>query len=67
MNWDDFLGFVAAILILVALYISADFVTCNNKYSSFEHRWGILSGCQLNINGKWIPADAYYIKEDLTK
>jgi hypothetical protein len=47
------------------LFISSQ--ECKNKFSSFENRWGFFSECQIMVDGKWIPAESYYVKEDFQK
>ena len=59
---------IIAVLIFVAV-IGFSSVTlrksiCSKKYSSFPNRWEFFSGCQIEVDGKWIPADAYYWKEE---
>jgi len=36
-------------------------VTCNQqtKDIGFSHKWGIWSGCMIEVNGSWMPLDNY--------
>ena len=59
-------------LALIVLFIGAlaigfigEKFTCKNKWSAFENKFGVFSNCQIKVNGNWIPAESYYIKEDL--
>lgn len=70
-DFDEVLIFIlAAILVIGAIFglvCISESVSCSQKYSSFENKWGVFSNCQIKLNDKWIPADAYYIKQDLQK
>lgn len=37
---------------------------CSARWTSFETRWGLFKGCQIEVGGKWIPSDSYYFKEE---
>ena len=61
-----------AILIIGGLFVGlfglslvADLITCNSKYASFEHKYGVWTECQIKVGDKWVPADSYYVKEDI--
>ena len=55
------------ITVEILLLSAFSLMECNSKWSSFDNRWGFMSDCQIKINDKWIPADSYYLKEDLKK
>lgn len=55
--------FVALIGFLVWLSIAS----CDAKTADigYANRWGIMQGCQIEVEaGRWIPLDAYYWKAD---
>jgi hypothetical protein len=31
-------------------------VACDNQWSTFEHRYDIIGGCMVNVDGQWISA-----------
>lgn len=44
--------------------LAASSYECKSKYGDFENRFKIVGGCQVKMDGKWIPSDSYYFKED---
>lgn len=40
-------------------------ITCNQRFVSFEHKYGFWSGCLIKVNNKWVPDESFYIKEDV--
>ncbi len=40
---------------------------CEDRFASFEHKYGIFSGCLIKVNDQWVPDESYYIKEDRAK
>jgi len=60
---------IAAVTILVLplllVFYPMEVKTCSVKYQAFENRYDFWAGCQIRINDKWIPADSYYIKENV--
>lgn len=39
-------------------------VSCRTKWSSFENQYGLFQDCQIEVGGKWIPAESYYFKQE---
>ena len=65
----DELQLVVISLISTGICIAAILVSqleCERKYADFSHRWGFWEGCRIQQNNKWIPADSYYFKEEVT-
>ncbi len=61
MNKNDI---IAAVLTVVILALAGGFTVwfkstrCGHQAVSFEeHHWGIVSGCMVKHNGRWIPLD----------
>jgi len=55
-----FLFFVLAVLLFSgAAYL--DYVGCHSKWrdSGMPVRWGLISGCQIQVDKRWIPAENY--------
>lgn len=53
--------FVIAVL-LINFWINS--IKCSRRWESFENQYEALSGCQIKVDGKWIPSDSYYFKEE---
>ena len=53
---------VGGIVLILSMALGA--AECSSKYESFNNKYGLLSGCQIELDGKWIPADSYYFKEE---
>lgn len=32
--------------------------TCAARWTDYPHRWSVRGGCQVQVNGRWTPADA---------
>lgn len=65
---NEFLGWICGMALIAAVIAFIYFLmwapgafSCSNKWgdSGFEHRYGVLSGCQIKPNQRWIPAEAY--------
>ena len=39
-------------------------ISCSQKWQSFPSKYELFSGCQIQVDGKWIPAESYYFKEE---
>ena len=52
----------AVALILFGVWLSK--ITCSKQWVSFDTKWTVWAGCQLDIDGKLIPAESYYFKEE---
>jgi len=56
---------ITLIVIVLAAIIAGcygcDCKTCNEqtKGMGFPHKWGIFSGCMIEVNGSWMPLDNY--------
>lgn len=68
---EEFLTFCTVALIIIALLVGVIYLStvtdrarCNSRFGSFEHKWGYWSGCLIQVDGKWIPSESYYVKED---
>lgn len=61
------LGILFVVIGMIAIGIALDAMSCSARFASFEHKYGIFSGCLIKVNEKWIPDEAYYVKEDFTK
>ena len=36
--------------------------SCQEQWPMFEHRYGMVSGCMINVPGKgWMPAENYRV------
>ena len=64
--WTVLLSVIIGIVTVVFIFF-VDSQQCKNKFSSFENKWGVFSQCQIKVDGKWIPSESYYIKEDFKK
>lgn len=51
---------VAAVIIIAFYYFIARF-SCHQRWkdAGLESRFTLLGGCQLQIDGRWIPAENY--------
>lgn len=56
-----FLIIAAIIGAAVGIPIALDCKTCTEqtKEIGFPHRWGVFSGCMIEVNGSWIPLENY--------
>ena len=58
---------LVVMLVCTAVSVVSDYVICNAKTKDmgFNSRFGILSGCQIEVNpGQWIPLESYYFKQE---
>lgn len=46
---------------LLSLGAWADSAGCHHQWekSGFEADWGIIQGCLIKVDGRWIPSDNY--------
>lgn len=53
-------GAIALVVIIFGALVS-DSYQCSAQWenSGFSSKWGVMSGCQINKDGHWIPATAY--------
>lgn len=58
------IGVVSIIVLVIVIQVIWERAVCNEKWASFPHKYGIASGCQIELDGKWIPAESYYFKEE---
>lgn len=49
---------------LICAGYTAGYFECKWKYSDFETQYNVLSGCRLKLDGKWVPDERYYFKEE---
>ncbi len=65
--WIFIVGGIVGLLILGTIVLGywSDATTCNQRYASFEHKYGFFSGCLIKVNGKWVPDESFYVKEDI--
>lgn len=53
------LGIVAALVLIFGALIAVDAAACNRRYASYgETSYGVIQGCMVKHNGKWVPSDA---------
>lgn len=55
---------VGAFLLIIIGFLTFSRWECATKWDSFETRWGVVKGCQLQVGGKWIPSESYYFKQE---
>ena len=60
-------GIILFILAILGISYALDKKVCNDRFATFEHKYGLFSGCLIKINDKWIPDESYYLKEDFGK
>ncbi len=53
---------VTAGLIVLAMFLGLAYAvsaaTCHFRWSgTYQTQFGLIAGCRVNINGKWIPED----------
>lgn len=63
-NWDELpfgVGLVLIFFLLVVGLLTLSAHTCTNvgETMGFESKYSALSGCFINVDGRFIPADAY--------
>lgn len=67
MNNDNFIiaGFCILVAILVASCIMLVSCECHTKAEKqgYECEWGMLEGCMIKVDGKWIDYDKWRIME----
>lgn len=44
-----------ALLIAALIWFKAE--QCDARWSDYQHEWGLVSGCRVKIDGRWVPAD----------
>lgn len=49
-------------IVIVASVLGS--ISCNATYGDFEAKYGLIAGCRIKPDDKWIPADSYYFKEE---
>jgi hypothetical protein len=54
--------FLGGIVAVGAMFYSH--AQCQSKWSSFPNQWALIKGCQIEVGGKWIPAESYYFKQE---
>ena len=55
---------IASLLICGLIGVFVRSWICSSKWDSFNTRWGLVKGCQIEVGGKWIPSESYYFKEE---
>jgi len=61
------LALVGTILLVICCMILISplmILQCNAQFNDFEHKWGILSGCMIKKEGKWINTEYYRLLEN---
>lgn len=58
----ELLPIVLTALVLFSIVVIPSYflksIACSQKATSFEdHKFGVLSGCMVKHNGKWLPLD----------
>ena len=67
---DDIITGLVVLAIVVGLVFGLAALSryeCAQKteYMGFDSRFSLFAGCQINVEeGKWIPLDSYYFKEE---
>ena len=53
------------ILVIMAVAVFTPYFTCHSKAKAqdLECQWGILQGCMVNVDGKWIDYDRFRIMD----
>lgn len=46
-----------AIIGLIALAVIIESISCNARWGDYQHKFSIVGGCQVKIDGKWTPED----------
>jgi hypothetical protein len=44
-------------VIIGAISFGVEAASCHSKYSAYNPSWGIISGCQVEWNGKITPVE----------
>ena len=57
-------GFVLVLVLAGVLNYSLEAGRCARKWGGFENKYGYWEGCQIKLDGKWIPSESYYFKEE---
>lgn len=39
----------------VAAYATLDPRSCAAEWANYEHRWSFHGGCQIRLDGRWVP------------
>lgn len=63
MMLNDFLQVIVPVLLIMAMvfggvigfYAYVTPRTCAAKWADFDHRYTLRSGCQIKIDGRWVP------------
>lgn len=67
---DSIIEMAIVVLLLAAAlagYFYIDAASCKAKAEGmgFEYKWSIIASCQIEVeDGRWIPLDSYYFKEE---
>lgn len=58
-----FLGLVFVFLVFGSISYGLNALECSNKWanSSIESRYVMRGGCQVKVDGNWIPSDNFRI------
>lgn len=52
---------VAALLVGAAMWVSSASCTASWQDSGHAVRWAPIQGCQIQVDGAWLPADKYRV------
>lgn len=59
------LGWILGIAVLIFFFMLPSW-TCTEKTKNigYPHRWGLLSGCQIEVSeDQWIPLESFYFRD----
>ncbi len=56
-------AFVLAILAIVYGVYRLEVARCGIKYVDYEPKYGLISGCMVKVNGRWIPDERLRVVE----
>jgi len=57
-------GFIVFVCIALPLFsYGSEYVVCKDKYSRYEPTYGIIKGCQVKIDGEYIPVENWRVIE----
>jgi len=52
---------VTMVAFVLAVGLSVSALSCHSRWvkSGYETSWGPLQGCNIKVDGRWIPEDRY--------
>jgi hypothetical protein len=58
---DKLIGIAIIILFVLIINHTGDYFACKSKYTEFNPKYGIISGCMIEYKGKRMPAETLRI------